>query len=70
MKTPNTLHETRCSKCNDGTPAIVTIPCPGDEPKGYCMEHLIEHEIDCVNRQAADALMDAVLASLEGTSTT
>jgi hypothetical protein len=66
MKTPNTLHETKCCKCEGVVLAIVTIPNPGDEPRGYCLDHLIEHEQEALANRAADELMNAVLRSLGG----
>ncbi len=62
MKTPNTLHVTLCHVCRET--AVVTVPTPGDQPKGYCYEHLIEYEQEGLVAQQTAKLMDAVFASL------
>lgn len=67
MKTSNVLHETRCCKCSET--AIVTIPNPGDEPKGYCLPHLTEHETRLAVNRVTETLMDAVFKALGGTNT-
>lgn len=71
MKTANTLHVQRCchvdsvegetTRCaND---ALVTMPSPGDQPRGYCYNHLDDLHTRAAKKSETD-LIAAIMRDL------
>lgn len=61
MRGSRLLHVTKCATC--GKDATVTIPCPGDSPIGFCLEHLTERHL-AASVQDTGIDMDVVFSSL------
>lgn len=68
MRTPATVHVVQCSS-KDGclADAVVTMPCPGNEVKGYCIDHISELHAAKARKTAKlqeEQMLNDVLAEL------
>lgn len=65
MKTPNTLHVTKCSIGDCDEDALVTVPTPGDKPLGYCGGHIGQlHKVGLI-QGLTETQWRAILASTQ-----